>query len=74
MNLTDVYGQWEKDLFFAHLKIYLKLRNESEKFNKSWKSDKTKTETFEVRQYKVLYQFRKHQFVLLKYLKMSWVT
>ena len=49
LNLTDNFGQWEKDLFFGHMKIYLKTLNDTKLFTKSWKTDKNKINLFEVK-------------------------
>ena len=39
VSFTDKYGQWEKDLFFGHLKIFL---TTNEAFPKFWKTDSDK--------------------------------
>ena len=40
LNFTDNFGEWEKDLMFGHLEIYLRLGNGV--FPKSWKTDMDK--------------------------------
>jgi hypothetical protein len=56
INLTDVYGQWEKDLFFGQMKIFVKaalgeneLNNSSPNYlPKSWRTDETKINQFPI--------------------------
>ena len=55
INLTDVYGQWEKDLFFGQMKIFVKVNdsdnNENSSVNylpKSWRTDDTKINQFSI--------------------------
>ncbi len=38
---TDLFGQWEKDLLFGHLKLILKVKDEKT-FPKYWKIDENK--------------------------------
>lgn len=48
LNLTDKYGQWEKDLFYGNMKIFLKTKHENEMFPKSWKTSKNFVHHFEI--------------------------
>ena len=51
LNQTDKFGQWEKDLLFGHLRIWLKTRD-GLPFPKSWKTDKDKAKQFAIERVK----------------------
>lgn len=49
INLTDVYGQWEKDLFFGHMKIFVKsLDEDNTMLPKSWRTENINIENFQI--------------------------
>jgi hypothetical protein len=42
ISFTDEYGDFKKDFFFGHMKIYLKSNKENESLPKSWKISRDK--------------------------------
>ena len=56
---TDNFGQWEKDLFFGHMKIYLKMIGNNRIFPKCFKTLEDSVKYFEIQRiqnFKVLNQ------------------
>ncbi|RNA37872.1 ribosome biogenesis ATPase RIX7 [Brachionus plicatilis] len=49
LNLTDNYGQWQKDLFYGHMKVFLKMNPQNETFCKSWKISEKFLEKFKIK-------------------------